>query len=161
MAFKSDKEVTLKPGQTTEVRSPYGHVYRLTHQGLSQYEQQNRFVTAASLDVYRDGKYIGVMRSEKRQHMDSMGQPSFEPSTEVAIRSDVREDLYIIFAGAVQGTEEAVYRITINPLVWWVWYGGIVLALGGLISMWPGAHGPAVVSRRRSVEAGYVARVDA
>ena len=161
MAFKSDKEVTLKPGQTTEVRSPYGHVYRLTHQGLSQYEQQNRFVTAASLDVYRDGKYIGVMRSEKRQHMDSMGKPSFEPSTEVAIRSDVREDLYIIFAGAVQGTEEAVYRITINPLVWWVWYGGIVLALGGLISMWPGAHGPAVVSRRRSVEAGYVARVDA
>ena len=64
-------------------------------------------------------------------------------------------------AGAVEGTEEAVYRITINPLVWWVWYGGIVLALGGLISMWPGAHGPAVVARRRSVEAGYVARVDA
>jgi cytochrome c biogenesis factor len=61
----------------------------------------------------------------------------------------------------VEGTEEAVYRITINPLGWWVWYGGMVLALGGLISMWPGAHGPAVVARRRPLEAGYVARVDA
>jgi cytochrome c-type biogenesis protein CcmF len=165
LAFKSDKEVTLRPGQTVEVRSPYGYTYRLTHQGLSQYEQLNRFVTAASLDVYRvDGAkstYLGVMRSEKRQHMDSMGKPSFEPSTEVAIRSGLREDLYIIFAGAVQGTEEAVYRITINPLVWWVWYGGMVLALGGLISMWPGGRGPAIVARRRPVEAGYVARVDA
>ena len=160
MAFKSDTEVTLKPGQTTEVRSPYGHVYRFTHQGISQYEQLNRFVSAASLDVYRDGKYIGVMKSEKRQHMDSMGQPTFEPSTEVAIRSDVREDLYIIFAGSVQGTEEAVYRITINPLVWWVWYGGMVLALGGLISMWPTGRAPTPVKRRADL-AGYVARVDA
>jgi cytochrome c-type biogenesis protein CcmF len=160
MAFKSDTEVTLKPGQTTEVRSPYGHVYRFTHQGISQYEQLNRFVSAASLDVYRDGKYIGVMKSEKRQHMDSMGQPTFEPSTEVAIRSDVREDLYIIFAGSVQGTEEAVYRITINPLVWWVWYGGMVLALGGLISMWPTGRAPTPV-KRRADQAGYVARVEA
>lgn len=160
MAFKSDTEVTLKPGQTTEVRSPYGHVYRLTHQGISQYEQLNRFVSAASLDVYQDGKYLGVMKSEKRQHMDSMGQPSFEPSTEVAIRSGVREDLYIIFAGSVQGTEEAVYRITINPLVWWVWYGGMVLTLGGLISMWPTGRAPTPV-KRRADQAGYVARVEA
>ena len=160
MAFKSDTEVTLRPGQTTEVRSPYGHVYRFMHQGISQYEQLNRFVSAASLDVYRDGKYLGVMKSEKRQHMDSMGQPTFEPSTEVAIRSDVREDLYIIFAGSVQGTEEAVYRITINPLVWWVWYGGMVLALGGLISMWPTGRAPTPV-KRRADQAGYVARVEA
>ena len=160
MAFKSDTEVTLRPGQTTEVRSPYGHVYRFMHQGISQYDQLNRFVLAASLDVYRDGKYLGVMKSEKRQHMDSMGQPTFEPSTEVAIRSDIREDLYIIFAGSVQGTEEAVYRITINPLVWWVWYGGMVLALGGLISMWPTGRAPTAV-KRRADQAGYVARVEA
>jgi cytochrome c-type biogenesis protein CcmF len=160
MAFKSDTEVTLRPGQTTEVRSPYGHVYRFMHQGVSQYDQLNRIVLAATLDVYKDGKYLGVMKSEKRQHMDSMGQPSFEPSTEVAIRSDVREDLYIIFAGSVEGTEEAVYRITINPLVWWVWYGGMVLALGGLISMWPAGRAPAPV-KRRADQAGYVARVDA
>jgi cytochrome c-type biogenesis protein CcmF len=101
------------------------------------------------------------MKSEKRQHMDSMGQPTFEPSTVVAIRSDLREDLYVVFAGSVQGTEEAVYRLTINPLVWWVWYGGLVLAIGGLISMWPTGRGPKVVARRRPLEAGYVARVGA
>ncbi|MBI4542718.1 MAG: heme lyase CcmF/NrfE family subunit [Gemmatimonadetes bacterium] len=159
LAFKSDTEATLKPGQSVEVRSPYGHTYRITHQGVSQYERLNRFVSAASVDVFRDGRYLGVMKSEKRQHTDSFGRPTFEPSTEVAIRSDVREDLYIVYAGSVQGTEEAVYRITVNPLVWWVWYGGVVLVLGALITMWPGGGGPTPASLRRVEPAGYVAQV--
>jgi cytochrome c-type biogenesis protein CcmF len=161
LAFKSDTEVTLKPGQSVDVKSPYGYTYHITHQGISQYEQLNRFVTAASVDVTRAGKYIGTMKSEKRQHLDSLGNPTFEPSTAVAIHSDLREDLYIVFAGAVNGTEEAVYRITINPLVWWVWYGGLVLAIGGLITLWPTAQGPTPASRRRAEPAGYVAQVGA
>ena len=159
LAFKRETEVTLKPGQSVDVKSPYGWTYHITHQGVSQYEQLNRYVTAATVDVLRNGKYIGTMRSEKRQHLDSLGRPTFEPSTAVAIHSDAREDLYVVFAGAVQGTEEAVYRITINPLVWWVWYGGLVLALGGLITLWPGGQGPTAASRRRAEPAGYVAQV--
>ncbi len=161
MAFRVDQEATLAPGQSAEIRSPYGHVYRLEHQGVSQYNQLNRFVSAASLDVYRDGAYLGVMKTEKRQHRDALGRPTFEPSTEVAIRSGVREDLYIVYAGSVQDTEEAVYRFTITPLVWWVWYGGMVLVAGGLIAMWPGGGGPTAASRRRAEPAGYVAQVTA
>jgi cytochrome c-type biogenesis protein CcmF len=159
LAFKSDTEATLKPGQAIEVRSPYGEQYRFVHQGVSQYEQLNRFVSAASMDVYRDGRFLGVMKSEKRQHLNSLGEKSFEPSTEVAIRSDAKLDVYIVYAGSVQGTEEAVYRITMNPLVWWVWYGGGVLVVGGLIAMWPGGGGPTAASRRRAEPAGYVAQV--
>ena len=43
-------------------------------------------------------------------------------------------------------------RITFNPLVWWVWYGGMIMALGGLIVMWPQAD------RARS-QSGYAARL--
>jgi cytochrome c-type biogenesis protein CcmF len=159
-AFRTDTEATLRPGQTIEVRSPFGHTWKLEHQGVSQYPQLNRYVSAASLSVFKDGEYVGVMTSEKRQHLNSMGNRTFEPSTEVAIRSDIREDLYVVYAGSVEGTEEAVYRITINPLVWWVWYGGMVLVLGGLITMWPGGGGARVSSTREAPEpAGYVAEV--
>jgi cytochrome c-type biogenesis protein CcmF len=161
LAFKRDTEVTLKPGQSVDVKSPYGYTYHITHEGISQYQQLNRFVTAATVDVTRAGKYIGTMKSEKRQHLDSLGNPTFEPSTAVAIHSDPREDLYVVFAGAVNGTEEAVYKIVINPLVWWVWYGGLVLAIGGLITLWPSAQGPTPASRRRAEPAGYVAQVGA
>jgi cytochrome c-type biogenesis protein CcmF len=153
LAFKREMEASLKPGESTSMRSPYGHVYTFTHLGVSQYERLNRFVTAASVEVYRDGKRLGVMSSEKRQYVDSFNRPQFNPSTEAAIRSDLREDLYIVFAGSVAGTEEAVYRFTINPLVWWVWFGGAILVLGGVIVMWPGA-GPTKASLRRALP-GY------
>ncbi|PYP93398.1 MAG: cytochrome C biogenesis protein, partial [Gemmatimonadetes bacterium] len=125
MTFKTETEATLKPGESASIRSPYGWTYRLTHLGISQYDALNRQVTAATLDVTRDGTPLGVLTTEKRQHVDALGRPTFQPSTEVGIRSDLREDLYVVLGGVVNGTEQAVFRFTINPLVWWVWYGGM------------------------------------
>jgi cytochrome c-type biogenesis protein CcmF len=153
MAFKVQREATLKPGDSIELRSPFGHTYRFTHVGISQYEALNRIVSAATVQVAIDGRPAGLLTSEKRQHVDSFKRPTFEPSTEVGIRSGLREDLYLVFAGAVNGTEEAVYRFNINPLVWWVWFGGFVLALGGIVTMWPGG-GP-VMAAPRAAQSGY------
>jgi len=157
MAFKREREATLKPGESVEMSSPFGHSYRFTHVGISQYEALNRIVSAATLEVARDGRPLGLMTSEKRQHVDSFNRPTFEPSTEVGIRSSLQEDLYIVYAGSVNGTEEAVYRFNINPLVWWVWFGGFVLAAGGILTMWPG--GGATIAAPRRVQAGYEVRL--
>src|SRR2546425_968862 len=155
MAFKTETEASLRPGESASIKSPYGWTYRLTHLGISQYDALNRQVTAATLEVSRDGQRLGVLTTEKRQHVDGLGRPTFQPSTEVGIRSDLREDLYIVLGGVVNGTEQAVFRFTINPLVWWVWYGGVVLVLGGLVVMWPGGGSPAV----DRVQAGYAVRL--
>jgi len=157
MAFKVQREATLKPGESVELKSPFGHTYTFTHVGISQFKQFNRYVSAATIEVARDGVPDGRIVSEKRQHftVNELGteEASFEPSTEVGIRSGLQEDIYIVFAGAVNGTEEAVYRFNLNPLVWWVWAGGFILAFGGLITMWPGGTTPA--ASRRSAQAGY------
>jgi cytochrome c-type biogenesis protein CcmF len=155
MAFKTEIEATLRPGESVTLKSPYGWPYTFTHLGISQYDALNRQVTAATVEVARNGRRIGLMTTEKRQHVDAVGRPTFQPSTEVGIRSDLREDLYIVLAGVVNGTEQTVYRFTINPLVWWVWYGGMIVALGGLIVMWPGGGAPAV----RRDQAGYAVKL--
>src|SRR5262245_51208003 len=155
MAFKREQEATLKPGQSVQLRSPFGHTYTFTHLGVSQFESLNRIVTAGTVEVRKDGKPAGIITSEKRQHVDSFKRPTFEPSTEVGIRSGLQEDIYVVLAGVVNGTEEAVYRFNVNPLVWWVWFGGAVLVSGGLVTMWPGG-GP-VIRSRRSVQPGYAA----
>jgi cytochrome c-type biogenesis protein CcmF len=155
MAFKRETEATLRPGESATIRSPYGWTYRFTHLGISQYDQLNRQVTAATLDIRRDGKRLGLLTTEKRQHVDGLGRPTFQPSTAVGIRSDPLEDVYVVLAGVVNGSEQAVFRFTINPLVWWVWYGGMIVALGGLIVMWPGGGSPAV----KRTEAGYAVRL--
>jgi cytochrome c-type biogenesis protein CcmF len=153
MAFRREMEATLKPGESAQLASPFGHTYTFTHLGVSQYNELNRLVSAASVDVRKNDKRVTLLTSEKRQHVDGFGRATFEPSTEVAIKSDLLEDLYIVYAGSVAGTEQTVYRFTINPLVWWVWAGGFVLVIGGLIAMWPGA-GSAPGAPRRT-EAGY------
>src|SRR5438445_347469 len=151
MAFKTETEATLRPGPSTVLQTPAARTHTFTHLGVSQYDALNRQVTAATLEIGRDGKRLGVLTTEKRQHVDGLGRPTFQPSTEVGIRSDLREDLYVVLAGLVNGTEQAVFRFTINPLVWWVWYGGMIVALGGLIVMWPG--GTPAVKRTQAVYA--------
>ena len=154
MAFRTDLEATLKPGESVTLTSPFGHEWKFTHTGVSQYKDANRYVSAAAMRLERDGRDEGILTSEKRQHFtieDGAEVKSFEPSTEVGLRSDLREDLYVVFVGAVNGTEEAQYRFTINPLVWWVWFGGLVLVVGGLITMWPGGGTPAVARPKLTV----------
>ena len=151
MAFRTDLEATLKPGDSISLASPFGHTWTFTHTGVSQYKDANRYVSAAALRLGREGKDMGLMTAEKRQHFtleDGVEMKSFEASTEVGLRSDLREDVYVVFEGVVNGTEEAKYRFTINPLVWWVWFGGIVLVIGGLITMWPGGGGPVAPNRK-------------
>ena len=67
------------------------------------------------------------------------------------------EDLYIVFAGSPEGTEEAVYRFTISPLVWWLWFGGVLLVVGGVVTLWPGG-GASTVPVQRAPE-GYQTRL--
>jgi cytochrome c-type biogenesis protein CcmF len=160
-AFKNEMEASLKPGETATMRSPFGYDYTFTHVGVSQYEQLNRYVSAASVQVMRGDERLGIMTSEKRQYWDSFERPQqFPPSTEPAIESGLREDLYIVYAGSVEGTEEAVYRFTLNPLVWWLWFGGVVLVVGGVVTMWPGGGGPTRASLRRALDGYQVQLVD-
>jgi cytochrome c-type biogenesis protein CcmF len=150
LAFKKDHDVQMKAGESRELVDPLGHRWRFVSQGVSTSETLNRFVTAVGLEVWRDGVRQGIVTSEKRQHFDSNKQPQFEPSTEVGIRTSAAMDLYIVLAGVRDETAEL--RISFNPLVVWVWIGGLVMAIGGLIVMWPQAE------RRRA--GGYVATLE-
>jgi cytochrome c-type biogenesis protein CcmF len=152
LAFKKELDVTLKGGQSYEAVDPYGHRWRFVSQGVSRFEELNRLTTAVLLEAARDGRRVGLIRTEKRQYWDSAKNPTFEPSTEVGILGGLRQDVYVVLAGVV-GEDTAELRITFNPLVWWVWCGGLVMAIGGLIVMWPQAE-------RRRPQAGYAAPLE-
>ena len=155
--FQVKTEHDLVPGESVTMRSPYGHDVTFTHLGVSQYEVLNRHVSAATLSITSDGKSIGNLTSEKRQHVDSFGRQTFEPSTEVGLRYGLREDIYVVYGGTTDGTERSVFTLVINPMVTWFWIGAGVLVIGGLLAMWPG--GPQIRTRKRlpNQQAGYAA----
>src|SRR5207253_6327832 len=149
LAFKREFDLTLSAGDAKTVTDAWGHRWTFLSQGISRYNVLNREVTAIALDVTRDGKPAGVITSEKRQHVDSRGAPTVEPSTEGGIKGSFKQDVYVVLAG-VRGADAAESRVTFNPLVRWVWLGGGLMALGGLVVMWPAAD-------RKRVQAGYAA----
>ena len=45
----------------------------------------------------RDGESLGLLTSEKRQYVDALRRPTFEPVTEVGIIESARQDVYLVF----------------------------------------------------------------
>jgi cytochrome c-type biogenesis protein CcmF len=124
--YQDEVQVALTPGQTVDV-----HGYTLTYQGLASDATATRQQFTAVVDVYRGGKKVAALRPQKDLYWNVE-----QWVTEVAIRSTVKEDLYLILAGFEQD-ETASFRILINPLVIWLWIGGAVLFLGGVVAWWP------------------------
>jgi cytochrome c-type biogenesis protein CcmF len=149
LAFRKEYDVSLTAGQAFETTDPYGARWRFVSWGVSTSKSLNREITAVTLQATRDGKNVGLIRSEKRQYFDTQNRPTFEPSTEVGILETARQDTYVVLAGVRDETAEI--RITFNPLVVWVWIGGALMALGGIIVMWPQAE------RRR--QSGYATQL--
>ena len=147
LAFRKEYDVSLTGGQAFETTDPYGARWRFVSQGVSTSETLNREVTAVALEAFRNGRSVGLITTEKRQYFDTQKRPTFEPSTEVGILESARQDTYVVLAGVRD--EAAEIRITFNPLVIWVWVGGVLMAIGGLVVMWPQAE------RRR--QSGYAA----
>jgi cytochrome c-type biogenesis protein CcmF len=149
MAFRTENDVTLKTGESFDVRDPYGHQWRFVSQGVSTSNRVDRDVIAVGLEAFRDGKRIGIISSEKRSYVDAQRNPLFNPITEVGIRTTAKLDTYVVLAG-VRGNDTAELRVTFNPLVVWVWIGGFLMMIGGLVVMWPQAE-------RRRTQGGYAA----
>ena len=124
--YDMEKEVTLMPGESMTIKN-----YTLIYENIDHYETQSKHVATATLSVYNQGKLIGKLIPEKYFHR------SYEqPVTEVAIRTTLLEDLYVILIGWDEDSTTA-FKVLVNPLVSWIWIGGVVFVLGGLIAFWP------------------------
>ena len=60
-----------------------------------------------------------------------------QPHSELDIYSTINRDIYSVFTGVDSEQRIAYLKIMINPLVWWVWFGGWVLVVGTVVALWP------------------------
>jgi cytochrome c-type biogenesis protein CcmF len=84
--------------------------------------------------VFTGGKQVASLYPAKWFFHKHEDEP---PTTEVGIRRTIAEDLYIVLAAADAATQAASLKITVNPLVNWVWMGFGILALGTGIALLP------------------------
>ena len=55
----------------------------------------------------------------------------------VAIHSTLKEDLYVVYAGMNPQNNLPTLHVFINPLVKWVWWGGMVVVMGTIVALVP------------------------
>ena len=156
VAFNREVTQTLDPGETVTIESPFGHEYALTYQGLSSPRGQNMLRQAVALmTVERDGRPVESLTAEKVLYF----KWEQSPITNVGINSYLLEDLYLILenvsdlGGAFENdaaAQRATFRVQVNVLVGWIWYGGFVVTLGGIIAMWPSRGSTTTASRTRT-----------
>lgn len=125
-AYKVEKEVTLSQGQSFQIQD-----YTLQFESLQSESDSHREVVTALFSVRNDGEKIGLLKTQKRFY-----RAPEQVTTEVAIRSNLKEDLYAILEG-YDRDGNATFKFFVNPLLSWMWIGGGVITLGALISFWP------------------------
>src|SRR5258707_12035607 len=82
--------------------------------------------------VSKNGEDLGEMTPERRFYTASR-----QPTTEVAIRRRLNEDLYINFAGMSTDGGKVVVQAYVFPLVSCIWCGFWVLFFGTAICLVP------------------------
>src|SRR3954449_9078517 len=126
--FHREEQVPLKVGQQT-ILGPF----TIRHDALRVTTDTQKQMITADVSVFEGGKEIDRLHPARwffAKHED-------EPTTEVAIRRAVSEDLYLVLGSYNVSTQEATYKIVINPLVNWIWLGFAVMALGTGLALLP------------------------
>jgi cytochrome c-type biogenesis protein CcmF len=132
-AFVTQKEATLRRGESMSIGK-----YTLRFGDVHQYTTEAKHVTSARLTVYNSERKVAVMVPEKNVYRYE-GNREINQETEVALRSTFKDDLYVILTD-FHDDGSASFRVLINPMVSWIWAGGVVLVLGAVIAMWPSAR---------------------
>jgi cytochrome c-type biogenesis protein CcmF len=123
--YQQETQAALAPGQSISLAG-----YTITAQGVQTLVQPGVKVVQGVLTVNGED-----LRSDK-QFFDNFPQ---QPSTRVGMRSTPFEDLYVVLAGweGEGPTAKVSVAVFVNPLVSWIWAGGVLLLLGTMVSLWP------------------------
>ena len=124
-SYPFEKEIVLSRGEPADVGG-----YTLVYEDLWQEVAGDHLATRASFSVYRDGAYLATLQPRRDQYVN--------PDRTVAVpalRSRLREDLYVVLAGWAGDGRAVALKVFINPLASFLWLGGLILLAGGAMAL--------------------------
>jgi cytochrome c-type biogenesis protein CcmF len=137
--FGFETDVRMSPGGTHEAA---GFTYRFN--GTREIVGPNYRAQRGEIVVSRDGREIATLHPEKRAYV-----AGGMPMTEAGIDPGFLRDIYVSLGEPVGDKGDWAVRLYYKPYVRWIWLGGILMAIGGLL---------AVADRRYRTEPSAVRR---
>jgi cytochrome c-type biogenesis protein CcmF len=119
----AERDLRLAPGDSTELGG-----YMFVFDGAKHYQGPNYTSDRGTIRVLRDGQPVTELHPEKRLY--SVQQSMM---TEAGIDGGFTRDLYVAMGEPLDNGAWAV-RVHVKPFVRWIWFGGLITALGGLLA---------------------------
>ena len=127
-----EKDIAMQKNQSVEVQG-----YQFTMDELKKIRGANFDATQAVVSVRKNNQLVATLYPEKRHYVVSQ-----MPMTEASIQYNPLRDIYMAMGEPILGVNQSeadatkwAVRIYIKPGVRWVWWGGFVLSLGAILSM--------------------------
>jgi cytochrome c-type biogenesis protein CcmF len=139
--FGTTSEAKLAPGQSIRAGD-----YSLTYLTSGEHRGANAVEARAQFAVERGGDNLGTLSAGKNRYLAEQ-----QVSNEVAIRSDWlrAEDLFVI-VNQFNADGSVSVKTLVNPLVNFIWLGGLLFVLGSIVAMWPDAREQRRLARQAS-----------
>ena len=123
-AWQSEKILVMRPGDRTEIAG-----YELTYRGAVPNQGPNWREQAGILQVSHNAQSLAELLPSKRTY----DMPA-QTTSEAGIYAAWAGDLYAVLGDETPDGGRVV-RLYFNPLVKWIWFGAIIMALGGGLSL--------------------------
>jgi cytochrome c-type biogenesis protein CcmF len=139
--FQTQTQDTIAQGEQITLGE-----YTLRYDSLAVFDHTDgRNVARAVVSVFKNGDLVGELHPRRDYYYESQ-----QPMTIPGVRSTMEDDLYVLLVDWQPiSTQRATFRIYHNPLVNWLWLGGLVFILGTLVAAWPDREPEAAVERSR------------
>lgn len=127
--FQTETQGTIPQGATLSLGA-----YTVKFDSLAVFDTNDgRNVARSVLSVYKNAQYVGELHPRRDFFYESQ-----QPMTIPGVRTTMEDDLYVLLVDwQPVSTEGATFKVYHNPLVNWLWLGGIVFILGTLVAAWP------------------------
>lgn len=127
-AYDTEAESSLREGESLSVGD-----YQVRYDGVRMEQDPNKRMIFTEMTILSDGDVVDTIEPAKfiyRSHPEM-------PTTEVAIRTTLTHDLYVIMSTVDASSRRGTFRVIHRPLVAWIWLGGAVLLFGVFIAISP------------------------
>jgi cytochrome c-type biogenesis protein CcmF len=124
--YEVERDVRMGVGDTVQIEN-----YSFELMDVSEVNGPNYKALRGEVRVNKDEKLLEVLYPEKRRYFSSN-----MPMTEAAIDSGFFRDLYVSLGEPIEGERpQWSVRVYYKPFVSWLWYGSILMVLGGLLAV--------------------------
>ena len=128
--FQKETQGTISQGDQLKIGN-----YAIKYDSLATFDTPDgRNVARAVVGVYKNNQYVGELHPRRDYYYEAQ-----QPMTIPGVRSTWEgDDLYVLLVDwQPVSTTGATFKIYFNPLVNWLWLGGLVFILGTMVAAWP------------------------